>query len=87
MSVIYHGLERENGRWIVRETDGEEGGREFSSVPYLPRSDSAENIDDAVGLLLSFLGIPLTEQAAAAPGGKGENKLLLQLTLPCFPRR
>lgn len=45
---------------------GEEGGREFSSVPYLPRSDSAENIDDAVGLLLSFLGIIFTEQAAAA---------------------
>lgn len=66
---------------------GEEGGREFSSVPYLPRSDSAENIDDAVGLLLSFLGILLTEQAAAAPGGKGEKKLVLQLTLTCLPRR
>lgn len=37
----------------------------FSS-PYLPRGDSAEDIDDAVGLLLSFLGIIFTEQAAAA---------------------
>lgn len=33
---------------------------------YLPRGDSAQDIDDAVGLLLSLLGILLAKQATAA---------------------
>lgn len=50
---------------------------------FLPRGDSAEDIDDAVGLLLSFLGIIFTEQAAAVPAYEtlaGEPEVVLRNT-------
>lgn len=49
---------------------------------HLPRGDSAEDIYDAVRLLLSLLGIVLAKQAAAV---MRKESYALILTLQCLP--
>lgn len=56
-----------------------------SWVPYLPGCDRAQDVDDAVGLLLPFLRILLAKQATAAQEkGKPFVSALSPWGLPSF---